>query len=270
MSTESPKENLRAALSEIPEPFLSRIVDAYLDVRQAFTDGYFDACGLRAAKLCEAVLRFLQEHLTGNHIAFNRKIPNFSDECRKLEKLPASAGHESLRVIIPRALEFLYTLRNKRGIGHAAGDVDANSIDAATAIRLSDWILSELMRFFHKLSLEEAQALLDALVVRQLPAVWRVAGRRRILQSGLNYRSQVLLLLYQEPDEGVPEEDLFEWVEYSRLDRFRERVLRPLHRDRLVEYDVETRVAIISPKGVRLVEEELLPRIGPLSGKSEA
>jgi hypothetical protein len=268
MSTQSPRDTLLAALSEVPEPFLTRILDAYLDTRAAFSDGYFDACGLRAAKLCETVLRFLQEQLTGTHIAFNRRIANFTDECRRLEKLPASAGHESLRVIVPRALEFLYTLRNKRGVGHLGGDVDANSIDAATALRVSDWVLSELMRFFHKLSLEEAQNLLDALVIRQVPAVWRVAGRRRILESGLDYRSQVLLLLYQEPEHGVPEEDLFEWVEYSRLDRFRERVLRPLHRSRLIEYDSDTRIAIISPKGVKVVEEELLPRISPLSEKS--
>jgi hypothetical protein len=48
-------------------------------------------------------------------------------------------------------------MRNKRGIGHVAGDVDANAIDIATMARTADWIVCELIRINHGLSLEEAQ-----------------------------------------------------------------------------------------------------------------
>lgn len=160
-----------------------------------------------------------------------------------------------------RALVFAYTLRNKRGVGHIGGDVDANEIDAATAARVADWCLCELIRFFHAMSLGEAQALLDAISVRQLSAVWSVGGKKRVLEAGLDYKSQVLMLLYGETEVGVSIEDLFEWVEYSRMDNFKKNVLNQLHKDRLIEWDKPIQVAIISPTGAQRVEDEILPKL---------
>lgn len=261
MSTRATSDALGSALSAIPKEFRKRIIDTYVGVRSAYADGYFDTCGLRAAKFCESLVRFLQNHLTGNHTPFGQGIKSFSDECAKLERLPKSSGHESLRIIIPRALDYLYTLRNKRGVGHVGGDVDANEIDAATALRVADWCVCELLRFFHSMSLEEAQAMLDALAIRQLPEIWSVAGKNRVLESSLDYKSQVLLLLYREIDAGILTEDLFDWVECSQLATFRRDVLRPLHKVRMVEYDEKAETVVISPKGIARVETEILPKL---------
>jgi hypothetical protein len=102
------------------------LLKAYIGLKTAFAEGNFDACGLRAGRFCEVLLRWLQHELTGSHVAFGTRISNFRDECTKLENSAASAGHESIRILMPRALNFLYTLRNKRGIGHEGGDVDPN------------------------------------------------------------------------------------------------------------------------------------------------
>ena len=159
-------------------------------------------------------------------------------------------------------MAFLYTLRNKRGIGHVGGDVEANIIDAATIARVADWCVCELIRVFHMLSLEEAQALLDAVAARQLPLVWAVAGKKRVLRPGLDYPSQTLLLLYADTSEGVPSDDLLKWVEHSNAAVYRRDVLRRLHKLRLIEYDEDLGIVIMSPAGVRRVEEELLPKLG--------
>jgi hypothetical protein len=45
-----------------------------------------------------------------------------------------------------QAIAFVYTMRNKRDIGHVGGDLDANETDAATMVRTIDWGLSELIR----------------------------------------------------------------------------------------------------------------------------
>jgi len=161
-------------------------------------------------------------------------------------------------VIIPRGLNFLYTLRNKRGIGHVGGDVDANSIDAATMVRVADWSLSELIRVVHNLPLEEAQALLDAITERQIPEVWSVLGKKRVLMPRLDAKAQTLVLLYSDLETAIPAEDLCEWVEYSTLSNFRRVVLTPLHSARLIEHDRDTDTAVISPTGIEKVESELL------------
>ena len=252
---------LESALATLPASLRKRLISGYVSLRVAFAEGNYDACGLRAGQFCEIVLRLIQHELTGSSIPFGTKIGNFADECSKLERLPKSAGSESLRVIMPRALNFLYTLRNKRGIGHVGGDVDANQIDAATCVRVADWCVCELIRQFHRLSLEEAQAILDAISVRQLPQVWLVIGKRRILDTSLDYKSHTLLLLYSDPQAGVLSEDLYEWIEYSTFSNYKRDVLRPMHSARLLEYDKETEFVIISPTGVKRVEGELLPKL---------
>ncbi len=236
MSTPPSELTLESALSSIPAALRTRLLVRYRELKAAFVNAQYDACGLRAGRLCEVLVRVLQNELTGTYTPLGTKLGSFDQECLKLERLPQTAGVEGLRVIMPRGLSFLYTLRNKRGIGHEGGDVDANEIDAATAVRIADWCISELIRVVHAISLEEAQALLDAIAEREVPQVWSVANAKRVLDPSLNYREQTLLLLYTEK-EPVPVEDLFAWIEHPRMDNFRTHVLRPLHSERLIEYD---------------------------------
>ena len=161
---------------------------------------------------------------------------------------------------MPRALLFIYTLRNKRDLGHTGGEVDANEIDALTALRLADWCVCELIRACHNLPLEDAQLLCDAIAERRLPHIWNVMGKKRVLNTSLNYKEQTLLLLYSDIETGVPTEDLFEWTEHSYKTNYRRDILAKLHKDRLIEWDKGTEMAIISPLGIDEVEKIILPK----------
>lgn len=258
MSTRSPKSVLAAALANIPSTFKSKLVQAYLDLKKNATESRFDTAGLEVGKMCEIVLRCLQQKVHGKFTPFGTKINNFADECRQLVSAPAKLGNESERVILPRALLFLYTMRNKRGIGHVGGDVDANSIDVATMARTADWIICELIRINHNLSLEEAQDIVDSISVRQLPTIWEVAGKKRVLKEGLKAKDQALLLLYSCPDSAVLLEDLCDWVEYSNPRTFKNSIIKTLHKQRLLEFDSESESLFLSPKGAKYVEENLV------------
>lgn len=187
MSTPTPRERLEAALTNAPQAYRYKIIDSYLDLKRRLAEGKYDASGLSNGKFCEVVLRLLQHEILGAATPLGKKVANLADECRKLI-VATSSKPESLRIIIPRALVFLYTVRNKRGIGHVGGDVDANRIDSATTARLAGWIVCELIRLYHKLSLEEAQDLVDSLAERDLPDIWTVAGRKRVLREGTTKR----------------------------------------------------------------------------------
>lgn len=256
-STPATELSLEVALSSVPATFRTRLLKTYRELKDAYSGGLHDAAGLRAGKFCEVVLRLLQKELTGEYIAFGTRIQNFGAECVKLENAPKESGPESLRLIMPKALNFLFTMRNKRGIGHEGGDVDANEIDSATCVRLADWCLCELIRVYHSLSLEEAQAILDAISERELPTVWAVGGKKRILDPAMKYREQVLVLLYSDPDTALPVEDLRDWVEHPRMGDFKRDVLNPLHKKRLIEFDEETATVVLSPLGADLAEKLL-------------
>jgi len=149
-------------------------------------------------------------------------------------------------------------LRGKRGIGHVGGDVEANQIDAETLLRTCDWVICELIRIHHDLSLEDAQDLVDAIAVRTIPDIWEVAGKKRVLRTDLSFKDKVLLLLYSDPQSGVFVEDLFEWSKHSNFTVFKRDVIHHLHGALLVEYDKESEIVYISQLGTKRVEENIL------------
>jgi hypothetical protein len=252
--TTSPS-SLETALAKVPADFRKRIVDRYGKLKEAYADRQYDACGVRAGRLCEIVLRYLQNELTGSFTPFGTQIKNFADECMKLGKTATTAGPESYRLLIPRALNFAYTLRNKRDFGHEGNELDANEIDAATVSRLMDWCISEIIGVTMAIPMEDAQALLDAIAERQIPLVWAApGGKKRVLDPLLKQSEQALVLLYNDVETAVPIEDLASWVGAKRVDLFRVRVVVPLHDRRLVEWDQESRTVILSPSGVEAAE----------------
>lgn len=250
---------LDAALAGVRKEIRSKLLAAYIELKRHLVEARPESAGLNAGKLCEAGIRLLQARAFGIYTPFGTKIPNFADECRRIiSSNPSGPITDSEKVVIPRALVFLYTMRNTRGIGHIGGDVDANAVDGQLMGSVADWIVCELIRVHHGLSLEEAQDLVDSLAVRRVPFIWEVGGKKRVLKEGLQARDQALVLLYSTQESAVLTEDLINWLEYSNPRVFKTTVLSKLHKERLVEWDKEQETVVLSPKGAREVEERLL------------
>lgn len=257
MSTKTDNTVLEQALANVPKAFRTKLIDSYLDIKRAVTEAKYDSAGLKTGKFCEVLVRLLQHEVLGVSTPFGKKIPNMADECRKIITAQNKNAIDSIKLILPRALVFLYTLRNKRGIGHVGGDIDANSIDIATMARTADWVVCELVRIYHKMPIEEAQDLLDSISVREIPTIWEVAGKKRILKDGLSAKQKTLLLLYSDPNSAILTEDLCDWIEYKKS-MFASRVLNELHKKALIEYDRDSELVYLSPKGAKVVESEIL------------
>jgi len=258
MSTPKPRSPLDAALTNVPADFRNRIIKNYLELKSRHAQNMHDAAGLSAGKFCESVVRLLQHELKEPVTPFGKRILNLTNECDSFAQVPKTVGNDSLRIVIPRALALLYTLRNKRGIGHVGGDIDANAIDGTTIARVADWVVCELIRLFHTMSLEEADAFVTSVASRDIPDVWEVAGKKRVLRADLDFKEKTLLLLYSSTESAVLAEDLFAWSKYSNFNVYKARVLRPLDNENLIEYDRETESAILSPLGVKRVEEQIM------------
>lgn len=255
MSIKNHNKILESSLAKIPNDFRAKVISTYLEIKRRSSEAQYDATGLSAGKFCETVIRLLQHEVFNSYIPFGQTINNFADEVKKLVQSPKTAAVESIRIIIPRAILFIYTLRNKRGIGHIGGDVDANKIDTVSIVTATDWVICELIRIYHNLSLEEAQDLIDSISIKELPIIWEVAGKKRILNDKLSSQDKVLILLYSEKDSFVLSEDLCSWIEYSVLAMFKKRVLEPLHKKKFIEFDRENDCVYLSPLGVKQAEK---------------
>jgi hypothetical protein len=198
--------------------------------------------------------------ISGSFAATPSKPANMVEACRLLERVPrdpSRVGDQSLRILIPRVLPVLYEIRNNRGVGHIGGDVDPNFLDATAVYGMASWVLSELVRIFHGVSTEQAQAAVDALIERKHPLIWEVGDVRRVLDVKMEKKDQALVLLHQRPG-WVLDSELFNWVEYSTLTNFRKNVLQPFHSKRLLEYDKNSHQVRISPLGIQTVERGIL------------
>ncbi len=253
---------LDTALTNVPVHFRDRILKSYSEIKKrqleaSFRDS-FDSVGISVGKFCESIIRLMQHETTGSHIPFGKHIPNFPDACREIISAQSSVVPETLRIIVPRALVFLYTMRGKRGIGHVGGDIEANLIDMATIVRVCDWVMCELLRVYHNLPIEEAQGLIDSLATKELPIIWTIAGKRRVLKEKLNNKEKVLLLLYGEAGSSALSEELFAWIEHPIMSNFRRDVLRPLHQCKFIEYNEVEEIVHLSPTGMAEVENNII------------
>ncbi|MBN2095488.1 MAG: hypothetical protein JW727_05550 [Candidatus Aenigmarchaeota archaeon] len=243
--------------STLPPDLTSNLETTYNQIIRNFHEGRFEPSELNGAKFCETVYRLLEWHTSSpqTYTPFGKSIRDFGVSTRKFESL--SAFPDTIRFHIPKLMCALYDLRNKRGVGHMGGEINPNHMDSALVVQVSKWILADLVRIFHQLTLQEAQDLVEGIVAKEYSLIWKNGAKRRVLNCGLTYNQQVLALLYSEYPKPVLEKDLLAWVEYSNSTLFRNRIVLPLHKERLLEYDGDSKEILLSPKGIKFVEENI-------------
>ena len=245
----------------LPPTLVADLLDAFQQVIKNYAEHRWEPAELNGGKLCEATYTILAGYLAGSYEQRANKPTDMVSACRNLEK---STGPRSARIQIPRMMVALFEIRNNRGVGHAGGDVDPNHMDATAVVAMSKWIVAELVRLLHGLTTKEATDLVDALVQREVPLIWRSGEKRRVLATGLSLRKSTLLLLSETGE--TPESDLLSWLEQKRPANYRNNVLKPMHRERLIEYDQEARTVAILPPG-SAVADALIRDLGSTSPK---
>ena len=244
-------------LSQIPKPLRDSLLTAYGEIERNFREHRWELSELNGGKLCEIAYTILKGHVDGVFPPSASKPKNFVEACRDLEKVPKAQFSQAVRVTIPRLLAALYEIRNNRGVGHAGGDVNPNAMDASVVVAGAKWIVSDLIRLFHGVSTEEASAAVESVVERTTALVWEVDKKRRVLKPEMTLKNKTLLLLHSSL-QPLHEDDLVSWVEQPSRSNYRRDVLRPLHKDKLIEYDDSQRMVHLSPLGVQHVEVQIL------------
>lgn len=245
-------------LANLPSGLRDPLMEEYRGLATAYLEGRWKLSALDAGRFCEVVYTVLDGALSGVFAATPTKPAQFVQACRSLESRSSIAvGDRSIRVLIPRVLPAMYEIRNNRNVGHVGGDVVANKMDATYLRDAATWVMAELVRVFHAAPVQEAQDSVDALVERAHPLVWEHQGVKRVLDPKMRTKDKVLVLLHSSPS-GVSVSELKSWVKYPDP-RFAKRVMGELADSLMVEISNGGAHAVITPLGVRHVEENLLP-----------
>jgi hypothetical protein len=243
-------------LAAVPSGLRDPLFSAFDEIVRNYRERRWEPAELNGGKLSEVIYNILKGVVDGRFPTRPKKPANMLDACKALEQADGNQFSRSIRIQVPRVLIALYEVRNNRGVGHIGGDVDPNHMDATFVLHASKWLMAELVRIFHNTDIATASATVDALVERESPLVWEVAGKRRVLAGGLSMKEKMLLLLYTSPTP-VAEKDICEWIEHSNPTTFRRDVIVPAHDSRLIEYDRTTRLLHLSELGSSFVEGRL-------------
>jgi hypothetical protein len=244
------------AFSALPDTLRDELLSAFNEIVRNYREHRWEPSELNGGKLCETAYTICRGWLEGgNYPARAEKPKRFPNVCWEMQDTYQQvADSRSARVLIPRMMIGLYDIRNNRGVGHAGAEVDPNRMDATAVLYTAKWLMAELVRLLHRLSTDEATAIVDSLIEREVEWVWTHGDKKRILRTGMTWKHQTLVLLLAEAGD-IAEADMFRWLEHPSLSSFRKDVLKPLHKGRLIEYDATKRTLRLLPPGVSAAEE---------------
>lgn len=251
--------SVSGVFSALPNELREQLIEAYKEISSNYVEGRWEPSELSGGKLCEVAYWICHGALTGSYVLKATKPSNIVDSCNGLVCIPGNQsviGSRSFRILIPRMILPLYEIRNNRSVGHVGGDVNPNKMDATAVYSMASWLMAELVRIFHNVSIREAQEIVDALVERKYPVIWEIDGIKRILQPSMNMVDKTVLLLYSEKG-WVSEGEIFKWVEHSNPSVYRRDVIVRLHKSKLAEYRKETQEVHLSTLGIAKAEELL-------------
>jgi hypothetical protein len=254
--------NVTAALAAIPSGLRNPLIAEYQSIVQNFLEQRWRPTELSGGLFSEIVYTILNGHAKSSYANQPSKPPDFVGACRKLEN--NTNVPRSFQILIPRMLPALYEIRNNRNVGHTGGDVDPNHMDAVAVLSMCNWIMGELVRVYHNLSISEAQQVVDALAEVRLPVIWSNGNVKRVLKPSLKLHEQIMLLAASTVPSGTAEQ-LRVWIECDNSKYFM-KTIRKLHRGRLLEFDEGAKTVQVLPPGANFVRD--LIRVKKLSGLS--
>lgn len=245
-----------AVLGALPDGLRNPLIETFNSILDDFRTSRWEDASAGGGKLCEIVYSIIDGYLRGSFPLKPSKPANLVDACRALEKAPPSGkpGDRSVRIHIPRVLPPVYEIRNNRNVGHVGGDVDPNHMDASYVVGAAKWLLAELVRIFHSTDAAAASQIVETIIQRETATVWVIGGKRRVLIPGLTMKDKVVILLHDAGGRAT-EAELLDWTEHTNPSVFRRDILRPLHKQRLIEYDETTREVHLSPVGYEYIEK---------------
>lgn len=247
--------------SNLPDELKDALNKHFHEIKQNYSFQRYEPSELNGGKFSEIVLKILEWHTEGGkYTPLGQRYKNFNQVTRNFET--KTSYNDSIRFHIPQALNVLYGIRNKRGVAHHAGEIDSNHMDATLVVAVTDWIMAELVRIFHNISIKEAQDLVESLTVKQIPVVWQIGDNLRVITppgKKLQTREKILILLYEAYPKPITVMNLLKWTEYDPKNRgrFRNSILKELHKQDLIHLDQTTDETHISRIGLGFVESNL-------------
>ncbi|MCW4008178.1 MAG: hypothetical protein NWF09_05780 [Candidatus Bathyarchaeota archaeon] len=207
---------LQQIRQQLEQTFSKELLDKLFESYQLANEHYYlgkhRPCCSEGGRFAEVAFRMLQQVTIGKYIPLGEAIVNFRNEVLELEKADKDKFPVSIRIQIPRTLQVIYDIRNKRDVGHVGGDVDSNSMDATLSLVCCNWVMTEFIRIYYTSDINTAQNLVNSLVKIRIPLIQDFNGFLKILKPELKLPEKILAFLYYRGSEGATVKELNHWL----------------------------------------------------------
>jgi len=155
-------------------------------------------------KFVETVVQIMQYLERGGQ---HDKQPAVDSYLRDIENRSTTLP-DSLKLLVSKIARSIYSLRNKRGIGHK-GEVDPNIMDLKYIFSGCQWILAELVRVYHGSHPDEAGKFIEAIGVMPSVIIEDFGSFKTVLNRQLKSTDELLILLYSYYPNYVSVEQIY-------------------------------------------------------------
>lgn len=143
------KEQIVKILSQkIDKDLVNDMMSSYEKIQDSYHKGQYEETLSKSGKFVENIFRILYFIKSGTKLS-EIKSGQIDEIYKKLENTDGEKLSETIRIVIPRVAKLVYTMRSKMGAEHVK-PIEPDFIDAKFTVSGCDWILSELLRTYHK------------------------------------------------------------------------------------------------------------------------
>ena len=206
-------------------------------------------------RFVEVAIRMVELKTEGKYTNLKDKLAILNENRLKQFEQSQITNIISFRILIPRQLYSMYTIRNKRGMIHV-NEIAPNYMDSTLLVNISKWVLAEFIRNSIKMNYDEAMKIIENIIIKENELIWMEDEIFKILDKSITLEEKILCILYYR--NKINEEQLFKLSEYSNITMFRKK-LKSMHLEQKINYNKEK--IMISPIGIRIAEDQL-NRIG--------
>jgi len=241
---------------QLPPDLVDKLLETFIKMKEDYYLGNYRSASFEAGRFSEIALRMIQYILEGTHTSLNLNLPKFHDEVVRLGNI---TGHsDTVRFHIPRTLEVIHDIRNKRDVGHPKAELDANYSDATLSLYSTSWILAELIRIFYTNDIDEAQKMVDNLMQIQIPIIQEFNGFLKILDQKIHLKNKILLFSLYKKDQGITIENINEWTKQQHRRDYIAKVLNELETDKAYLHSEKDRYFITRTGILEIFRSRLL------------
>nr|DAP30347.1 MAG TPA: hypothetical protein [Bacteriophage sp.] len=245
------KNAINILKSEYPDELADKLIDAYNNAIREYKKRNWKYFGNEMGRFVEVAIRMVELKTAGKYTNLKDKLATLNENKLKQFEQSQITKNISFRILIPRQLFVMYTIRNKRGMIHI-NEVDPNYMDATALLNISKWVLAEFVRNSKNIDYDDAIKIIEELIAKENMVIWIEEDIFKILDTHITLEEKILCILYYK--NNICETELFKLTEYSNITIFKKK-LKKMHTEQKINYTKDK--ITISPIGINLAEDKL-------------